>query len=150
MRKRIELTEDNYQYTADLFEFVYGEKHTEDMILDRFLEVLCEKLARKSMFNDAMELLKNDRKLLIALRHPSRRKYVFGIKNEEVFIALNTSVLDLKISFRTRNILRKYNCNTVKDVFELKLTDVAKMKTLGKNSLYEIVKFIEEYSSLNE
>ena len=150
MLKRIELTKENYEYTAKLFEFVYCKEHTDDLMLDRFLEVLSMKLARRTMFKDAMNLLTSDRKLLISLRHPVRSNYVFDVKKEEVVITLDTDVMDLKLLFRTKRILCKYNCNSVKDLFGLKLTDVAKMKYLGKTSLYEIVKFIEEYSYLNE
>lgn len=59
--------------------------------------------------------------------------------------ALETAIEDLDLSVRSYNCLKRANINTVGDLTEKTEEDMMKVRNLGRKSLDEVKKKLEEY-----
>lgn len=55
-----------------------------------------------------------------------------------------------ELSVRARNILKRAGCNTIDDVLNCTLTDIKRMRNMGKNTFEEIVTRFSKYGSFRE
>ena len=55
-----------------------------------------------------------------------------------------------ELSVRARNILKRAGCNTIDDVLNCTLTDIKRMRNMGKNTFEEIITRFSKYGSFRE
>ena len=55
-----------------------------------------------------------------------------------------------ELSVRARNVLKRSGCNTIGDVLNCTITDLEKMRNMGKSTLKEIVERFSVYGNFKE
>ena len=55
-----------------------------------------------------------------------------------------------ELSVRSRNVLKRSGCNTIGDVLNCTITDLEKMRNMGKSTLKEIVERFGVYGNFKE
>ena len=163
----IKLTENNKENVLELFVNVYNVPAIYDDKLDRFLKIINEDLDKREQeilafkygldggglktlaeaskeFNVPRERIRQiEARAIKKLRHPTRRKYVFGYENEERSFDRSSELKETKLSLRTTMCLKKIGIITVNDLLNVKLLTLVEMESLGQKAFNEIVDFIK-------
>lgn len=87
-------------------------------------------------------------KCIKKLRHPTRRKMLFGenpftsVETELSSITYKTKIEDCELSIRSKTCLIRHGVVTVDDLLKLSTYDMFKIKNMGKKSTGEILSYL--------
>lgn len=151
MEQIIKLTNENKEYTISLFEAIYSQKTEDKETLERFLKELSKRVESDFEFYELNEKSRFFYKIKYMFNCPHIKSYVFDDESLARKTTLDTSVSYLsELSFRVKSLLLKNNINTLRDVLNLQLIDLAQMNHLGRKGALEVLTVIEKYKDLPE
>ena len=80
-----------------------------------------------------------------AAKEKSEMRQYYLAADKGIVGKLMLKIEDLPLKVRTKNILKKNNCNTFGDVVSLEKTDLLRFRLLGKNGLTDIMNLADSY-----
>ena len=99
-----------------------------------------------NLTKEELELVKDTISHMIQIRINRKKE----LEQNKLPITADIDSLYPELSGRTRNILKRNNCNTIGDVLDCTLTDIKNMRNMGKKSFEEIKERFGAYGRFTE